>query len=50
LPDRNDFAHHGTNLAARVAQWTGATSAAQQLADEFAAWLDKPDLSLVKPL
>jgi hypothetical protein len=50
LPDRNDFAHHGTNLAARVAQWQGATGAAQQLADEFAAWLEKPDLSLVKPL
>ena len=50
LPDRTDFAHHGTNLAARVAQWSGATSAAQELADEFAAWLEKPDLSLVKAL
>jgi hypothetical protein len=50
LPDRTDFAHHGTNLAARVAQWQGATRAAQQLADEFAAWLEKPDLSLVKSL
>ncbi len=50
LPDRTDFAHHGTNLAARVAQWRGATGAAQQLADEFAVWLQKPDLSVVKPL
>lgn len=50
LPDRTDFAHHGTNLTARVAQWQGATGAAQQLADEFAAWLDKPDLSQVRPL
>jgi hypothetical protein len=50
LPDRTDFAHHGTNLAARVAQWQGAAGAAQQLADEFAAWLEKPDLSAVKPL
>ncbi|TAG26060.1 MAG: patatin-like phospholipase family protein [Burkholderiales bacterium] len=50
LPDRTDFAHHGTNLAARVAQWQGATSAAQQLADEFASWLEKPDLSVVQPL
>ncbi len=50
LPDRTDFAHHGTNLAARVAQWKAATSAAQQLADEFADWLDKPDLSRVLPL
>ncbi len=50
LPDRTDFAHHSTQLASRVAQWSGAVSAAQQLADEFAAWLDKPDLSLVRPL
>jgi hypothetical protein len=50
LPDRTDFAHHGTHLAARVAQWQGATRAAQQLADEFAAWLDKPDLAQVRPL
>ncbi len=50
LPDRTDFAHHGTNLAARVAQWRGATGAAQQLADEFAVWLQKPDISVVKPL
>jgi hypothetical protein len=50
LPDRTDFAHHGTNLAARVAQWSGAVGAAQQLADEFAAWLEKPDLSKVLPL
>lgn len=50
LPDRTDFAHHGTNLAARVAQWQGAAGAAQQLADEFAQWLERPDLSKVHPL
>jgi hypothetical protein len=50
LPDRTDFAHHGTNLAARVAQWSGAVSSAQQLADEFAAWLDKPDMKQVQAL
>ncbi len=50
LPDRTDFAHHGTNLAARVVQWSGATGAAQQLADEFALWLEKPDLSHVRAL
>jgi hypothetical protein len=50
LPDRQDFAHHGRDLAARVAQWTACTSAAQQLADEFAQWLARPDMSLVQPL
>ncbi len=50
LPDRQDFAFHGRDLAARVAQWTTCTRAAQQLADEFAAWLDKPDMALVQKL
>ena len=45
LPDRNDFKHHGRDLVARVAQWTACASAAQQLADEFAAWLDRPDMA-----
>ncbi len=50
LPDRQDFAHHGRDLAARVAQWTTCTTAAQQMADEFAAWVEKPDMGLVQAL
>ena len=50
LPDRQDFAHHGRDLAARVAQWNTCTSAAQQMADEFAAWLEKPDMAEVQTL
>ena len=50
LPDRQDFAFHGHDLAARVAQWTACTGAAQQLADEFAAWLERPDMGLVQDL
>jgi hypothetical protein len=50
LPDRQDFAFHGRDLAARVAQWTTCTSAAQQMADEFAAWLEKPDMAAVQAL
>ena len=50
LPDRQDFAFHGRDLAARIAQWSACTSAAQQLADEFAAWLDKPDMGVVQAL
>jgi hypothetical protein len=50
LPDRQDFAFHGRDLAARVAQWTTCTSAAQQLADEFAAWLEKPTPATVQNL
>ena len=50
LPDRNDFTHYGQDLAARSRVWSSATSAAQQLADEFALWLEKPDLSQLEAL
>jgi hypothetical protein len=50
LPDRNDFTYYGNDLSARVKAWTTAVSASQQLADEFAQWLDKPDPARVKPL
>jgi hypothetical protein len=50
LPDRSDFVTYGQDLAARVAVWKTAVGEAQRLADEFAHWLDKPDLSQVQPL
>jgi hypothetical protein len=50
LPDRTDFSRYGNDLASRVKAWTTATSAAQQLADEFAAWLEAPDMAQVLPL
>ncbi len=50
LPDRSDFTHYGQDLAARMKAWQGATAASQQLADEFAQWLQQPDLSWVEPI
>jgi hypothetical protein len=50
LPDRKDFATYGQDLQSRVKVWQSATLASQQLADEFAAWLLKPDLSKVQDL
>jgi hypothetical protein len=50
LPDRTDFTHYGNDLAARVKAWTTATAASRQLADEFAAWLRRPDVGQVLPL
>jgi hypothetical protein len=50
LPDRNDFMHYGADFAGRVRAWTVAASQAQQLADEFAAWVEKPDTSKVEAL
>ncbi|MFZ3220026.1 MAG: phospholipase, partial [Rhodoferax sp.] len=50
LPDRTDFTHYGNDLAGRVKAWTAACSASAQLADEFAAWLERPDMGRVLAL
>lgn len=50
LPDRSDFTRYGSDLDARVACWRRAVGEADRLRDEFAAWLDKPDLSKITPL
>ena len=50
LPDRTDFVTYGNDLSARVKVWNSAVSASQQLADEFAQWLEHPDLDLLEKL
>ena len=50
LPDRQDFVTYGQDLAARMKVWNAAASAAQQLADEFRSWLERPELDQLKPL
>ena len=50
LPDRTDFTHYGNDLDGRVKVWNAACSASTQLVDEFAAWLDKPDMARVQAL
>ncbi|KQM75505.1 hypothetical protein [Xylophilus sp. Leaf220] len=50
LPDRQDFVHFRNDHDARAAAWTAAAGASQQLADEFDAWLARPDMGRVQPL
>lgn len=50
LPDRQDFAHYGTDLTSRMRDWTRAVHDSQRLADEFAQRLQRQDWSGVKPL
>ncbi len=50
LPDRTDFSRYGSDLQARIQAWTAAAAASRQLADEFAAWLERPDPAKVEPL
>ena len=48
LPDRTDLQR--LDHAERMRVWKAAVQAAQQLADEFDAWLARPDLAQVQPL
>jgi hypothetical protein len=50
LPDRTDFVTYGQDLQSRVKVWNAATSASAQLADEFSAWLQKPDVAKIADL
>jgi hypothetical protein len=50
LPDRSDFMTYAKDLPGRIKAWTGAARASQQLAEEFAQWLLKPQDSEVHPL
>ena len=50
LPDRSDFTRYGQDLAARMQVWQAATATSHQLADEFAQWLERPDLSRIEAL
>ena len=50
LPDRSDFLRYATDRQGRMRDWTAATSASRQLADEFAQWLERPDPARVEPL
>ncbi|TNF53353.1 MAG: patatin-like phospholipase family protein [Burkholderiales bacterium] len=50
LPDRNDFTRYAHDPQARMRNWTTAVGAARQLADEFAGWLERPDLARVEAL
>ena len=44
LPDRQDFKAWRHDPAGRIAAWTQAVAAAQQLADEADGWLAKPTI------
>jgi hypothetical protein len=48
LPDRNDL--KTLAYAERVRAWVAAAQAARQLAEEFQAWLARPDLACLRAL
>lgn len=50
LPDRSDFTRYGQDVQARAKVWSTAVSEAERLADEWAQWLENPDLRQVEDL
>lgn len=50
LPDRQDFHYYGLDHDARILNWKKAISEGQRLRDELAAFIARPDLSLVRAL
>lgn len=50
LPDRTDFSHYARDVQGRQNAWRGAVSASEELADEWAQWLERPDTGQVLAL
>lgn len=50
LPDRKDFHRYGQDHRRRIADWNRAVSNCGKFAEEAAAWLKAPDLSIALPL
>jgi predicted acylesterase/phospholipase RssA len=50
LPDRKDFYRYGQDHASRIRDWERAIAECQRFAEAALTWLQRPDLSLLKPL
>lgn len=50
LPDRNDFYRYARDDERRMRDWRRAVGECQRFADEVAAWVRKPDPTLLQPL
>lgn len=50
LPDRQDFKAYLHDQNQRMQLWNTAVRASQQLADEFAQWVETPDISRIQAL
>lgn len=48
--DRSDFKFYGLNHDARIMAWRQAMAEGERLRDEFAAFVERPDLSRIRPI
>ncbi len=49
LPDRSDFAFHGSNHQLRIQEWQYAIGAGEKLRDAFRSFVQSPDVDLIQP-
>jgi hypothetical protein len=49
MPDRADFKFYGQNHDTRIRDWTRSIGESERMAEAFARWCDKPDLSQTSP-
>jgi hypothetical protein len=45
MPDRADFKFYGQNHDTRIRDWTRSIGESERMAEAFARWSEKPDLS-----
>ena len=50
LPDRKDFYRYGLDHARRITDWKRAVAECGRFAEQAAAWLQAPDLSMARAL
>lgn len=50
LPDRDDFYRYGQDHAARQRDWRRTIAECARMADEFMAWIERPDPRVLQPL
>lgn len=50
LPDRNDFYYYGERHDVRALNWRLAVAEGERLRDALSAFVEKPDLGLVRPI
>ncbi|HUN93646.1 MAG TPA: patatin-like phospholipase family protein [Burkholderiaceae bacterium] len=50
LPDRTDFRRYGADDTARMQAWRRAISECERFAEEAMAWIERPDVSMIREL
>ena len=50
LIDRSDFKFYGLDHDTRIRAWRQAMDEGERLRDDFAAFVDRPDVGRIRPL